>query len=109
MKIFKRILIVLVILIALIVIIGFLLPSKVHMERSMVMKAPAKFAFDQVNTLKNWENWSPWHKIDPKMALTYSGPASGKDAKYAWVSDNSQVGSGSLTISESMPDSLVKT
>ena len=30
--------------------------------------------YDQVNTLKNWENWSPWHKIDKGMKLTYSGP-----------------------------------
>jgi len=108
MKIFKRIIIVLVVLIALILIIGFFLPRNVHMERSMVMKGSAKNAFDQVNTLKNWEGWSPWQKMDPKMVITYSGPASGKDAKYSWESEKSDVGKGSLTIVESDPDSLVK-
>jgi len=109
MKIVKRILIVLAIVIALVLVIGLFMPRQVHMERSMLMKAPAKYAFDQVNTLKNWPNWSPWSKLDPKMVVTYSGPSSGKDARYDWTSEKGDVGNGSLTIVESIPDSLVKT
>ena len=109
MKALKRILLVLGILVLLIVIIGFFLPSKVHVERSVVIKAPANMAFDQVNTLKNWEGWSPWHKLDPNMVLTYSGPASGVGAKYAWTSNDKNVGNGNMTITASMPDSFVGT
>jgi len=109
MKALKKILLVLGILVLLIIVIGFCLPSKVRVERSVVIKAPANMAFDQVNTLKNWEGWSPWHHIDPKMQLTYSGPASGSGASYTWKSDNKKVGNGILTITASNPDSLVKT
>jgi len=66
-------------------------------------------AFDQVNTLKNWEGWSPWHHIDPNMVLTYSGPASGVGARYDWQSNDKNVGNGSLTVTGSMPDSIVNT
>ena len=107
MKILKRVLLILGIVILLIVVIGFCLPAKVHVERSMVMKAPANVIYDQVNILKNRENWSPWNKIDPNMGLTYAGPASGKGASYSWTSTNKKVGDGTLTIVDNMPDSVV--
>ncbi len=109
MKTLKKVLLILGILILLIVIVGFCLPSKVHVERSIIIKAPVNMAYEQVNTLKNWENWSPWHKIDPKMGLTYAGPASGKGASYSWTSTNGSVGNGTLTITDNMPDSFVNT
>src|ERR1017187_868247 len=109
MKTLKKILLVLGILIILVLVVGIFLPSKAHVERSIVIKAPVGNAFAQVNTLKNWVNWSPWHKMDPDMAITYFGPESGKDAKYSWTSDKKMVGNGKLVIAESEPDSLVTT
>jgi effector-binding domain-containing protein len=87
--------------ITLLIAVSFLLPAKSHVERSLVIKASAEPVFAQVNNLKNWEKWSPWHKLDPKMKLTYEGPESGAGAKYSWTSDMDEVGNGSLTIKES--------
>lgn len=109
MKILKRIGLGLLAVIVLLLLISFFLPSKVHVERSLTMKAPPEVVFQQVNTLKNMEKWSPWHKLDPNMQLTYSGPAEGVGAKYAWKSDKRDVGSGSYTITESKPDSVIRT
>jgi effector-binding domain-containing protein len=107
MKILKRVLLVLLGIIIVLMIIALFLPSDVHVERSIVMKAAPEAAFNQVNTLKNWENWDPWKEKDPKMVVTYSGPESGKGASYSWTSDNHDVGKGKLTIDSSVAASLV--
>lgn len=95
--------------IVLLVAVSFLLPAESHVERSIVIKAAAQPVFEQVNTLKNWEKWSPWHKMDPNMKLTYQGPVSGNGAKYIWTSDQDEVGNGSLTITESKPGESILT
>lgn len=71
---------------------------EMNVERSVVIKAPKPLVYDLVNTLKNWELWSPWHDLDPNMKLTYEGPASGVGASYSWSSKQDNVGSGKLTI-----------
>jgi uncharacterized protein YndB with AHSA1/START domain len=109
MKILKRVMFVLLAIIALLVLVALFLPSKVHVERSISIVAPAEVVFEQVNTLKNWEYWSPWHDRDPEMALYYEGPESGEGARYLWESDHPNVGNGELTILESVPYQLIVT
>ena len=109
MKIIKKILIVLVVLIAIAAIAGMFMSSKFSMERSIVINANEQVIFDQVNILKNWEKWSPWQKMDLTSKMTYFGPESGVGAGYTWVSENKSTGSGTLTISESVPNQKVTT
>src|SRR5688572_6268546 len=110
MKILKKILLGLGAVILLLLIISLFLPSGAFVERSITIKAPASVVFEQINTLKNWEKWSPWHKIDTAMAIVYEGPASGAGAKYTWKSEHPQVGNGSLTIVSSTPnDSIISS
>jgi effector-binding domain-containing protein len=108
MKTLRRILFALLIIIILIIGIGFLLPRHVHVERSLMIKAPAELIFEQVNSFRNWNNWSPWHQMDTNMQAVYSGPEEGSGAKLAYHSDNKSVGEGRLTITTSIPyDSIV--
>jgi effector-binding domain-containing protein len=109
MKILKKIGIVLLAILLVLVIISFFLPSKVHVERSLEMKAKPEIAFALVNNLKSWEEWSPWHKIDPQMKLVYSTITEGANASYSWTSDHDKVGNGRLTILESSPSTHIKT
>lgn len=103
MKALKVIGIILLILIGLPLIISLFLPSKVHVERSKVIEAPSEVVFQQVNTLKNWEEWSPWHEIDLEMKLMYDGPTAGEGASYSWTSKHDRVGNGKVTILKSVP------
>lgn len=107
MKILKRIGFGLVAIIVLLLVVSLFLPSSVHVERSLVIKADEAVIFEQINNLKNWEKWSPWHKMDPKMELTYEGPASGEGAKYSWKSE--ELGIGSLMITNIVPNKSIKT
>ncbi|HEY4799037.1 MAG TPA: SRPBCC family protein [Bacteroidia bacterium] len=107
MKIIKGILITIVILAILVAGIGFLMPRKVNVERSLTMKAPAEIIHAQVNNLKTWTKWSPWQKLDPNMKTEYNSIAEGTGASSKWVSENKNVGSGDMTITSSTPDSIV--
>lgn len=109
MKILKILFIAILSIIILLLIISFFLPSKMHVERSLVINAPTEIVFDQINTLKKWEQWSPWIKMDSTLKMTYEGPESGVGAAYRWVGNPKTTGSGKLTISESRPNELIVT
>ena len=100
MKVFKKILIGLLVLVGVLLIVSFFLPSSYKVERSTEINAPASVVFDQVNTLKNWENWSPWRDIDPTMVTTYNETAAGEGAKAMWTGNKSGNGEQTIIVSE---------
>ena len=106
MKVLKVIILLLVVLVAATAAVGFLSPSHVHVERSLIIKAPAEIIHGQINDLRNWEKWSPWHKMDTAMKIEYNSIASGAGAGYKWNSNNKNVGSGEMTITASNKDSI---
>ncbi len=109
MKILKKVLLVLAAVLVLVVVVSFFLPEQVHVERSKVVSGPPEAAFEQVNTLKNWSNWSPWHRLDPKNTTwAFSGKPGGEGAWYSWKSPNADVGNGKLTITKSVPNENVE-
>ena len=69
-------------------------------ERSTVIKAPPEKIFALINDFHNWDQWSPWAKLDTTtMKVTYTGAASGAGAVYEWEG-NSKVGQGRMEITE---------
>lgn len=98
----KKILIGLVALIAVFVVVVAMQPDDFRIERSATIDAPPDQVFAQVNDFHNWEKWSPWRKLDPNAKSEYSGAKSGVGAKFSWAG-NSDVGVGSMTLTESKP------
>ena len=109
MKLFTKLLLIFLTLLCIFLIVALFLPTKIRVQRLISIRATPERIFEELNTVKNWEKWSPWHKLDPQMKLTYEGPASGVGAKYVWESQQKSVGSGSLTITESVPNEKVYT
>lgn len=107
MKIVKWIGITLLLLAVLFVIIGVSLPDRGAVKRSVLIKAPVAVVFENVNNLRNHEKWDPWQASDKTMRITYGPVTAGTGASYSWTSRNS--GAGTQTITESVPDSLIKT
>jgi effector-binding domain-containing protein len=101
MKILKTIGLSILGLLVVLLLIGFFLPANSHVERSLIIQAAPSLVFEQVNTLKNWEKWSPWQSMDPEMELTYGEIASGTGAWYSWKGPKS--GEGKLTITSNEP------
>lgn len=102
----KKILITVVVVIAAILIYASTKPDTFTVERSAVIHASPEKVFAQMNDLHNWQAWSAWERKDPNMKKTHSGAASGVGAVYAWEG-NSDVGKGSMTITESIPNQKV--
>lgn len=96
-------------LIAILLAISFLLPSRQRIESSVRINAPIQLVFEQVNDLRNWERWSPWKKMDPMMEMSYSNPAAGKGAFYNWKSTNPRLGNGKLILTEVIPNKKIVT
>lgn len=106
MKFLKFLLLGLIGLFVLLAIIGQFLPSSARVERSIVIERSPDLIFPVVNSFERFNEWSPWHGIDPNAKYSYSGPASGVGANMKW-SGNDQVGTGSQTITASEPDKRV--
>jgi Polyketide cyclase / dehydrase and lipid transport len=88
---------VLAIAIAVVLILAASKPDKFSVQRATTVKAPAERIFPLINDFHQWGSWSPYEHKDPAMKRTYSGPASGEGAVYAW-DGNKNVGSGRMEI-----------
>lgn len=107
MKIFRRILFILLCISIALIAIGFLLPRDIHVERRLLINGSQRTIFSQVNTLRNWAKWSPWLITDTNTKVHFSGPESGVGASFTWMSNDKNVGNGSISIVSSVyPDSL---
>jgi hypothetical protein len=87
--------------------IAFFLPKDRYVSRSIEIEKEIEVVFDQVNTLKNWENWSAWSVSDSNTVYQYSKQESGKNAWQSWSSQT--MGEGKLTILESKNNQLIET
>lgn len=103
MKIFRRILLILICILLFAAAIGLLLPRKIHVERSVLINAPRNNIFTRINSLETWKQWSPLLQLDTSMKLIFSGPTSGVGATCKWQSTNKNIGTGGVTVISSEP------
>jgi hypothetical protein len=103
----KKILLAVAALIVIFVIVVALQPSDYRVSRTANIAAPAADVFAQVNDFHNWEAWSPWAKLDPNAKAIFEGPKAGQGAVFKW-SGNSEVGEGSMTVTESTPAERIR-
>ena len=104
---FLELLVSLVIVFVLVVVVGALLPSHGHIERTVEVSSPLRQIFDSVNSFHRFPEWSAQHKLDPRTKMTLEGPESGPGARVRWSSASQQVGDGSLEIKTADQDSKV--
>jgi uncharacterized protein YndB with AHSA1/START domain len=108
MQAVRRILAGLAIAIVVLAAIAFILPRHIHVERSVVMRAPPPKVYDIVNGFARFNEFSPWFEADPRARYAYAGPASGVGARMTWASEDRGVGSGAQEIVKSEPPRLVQ-
>src|SRR4051794_35771156 len=82
-------------------------PPEFRVTRSITIDAPPSAVFPRVNNFHNWEDWSPWAKLDPAARSTFEGPAAGTGAVFHGAG-NEKVGEGGMTTTESRPDELIR-
>lgn len=97
MKIFKKILLVVVILIALPFIIAIFVKKDYAIEREIVINKPKTEVFDYVKHIKNQDTYSVWNMADPAMKKTYKGTDGTVGFVYGW-NGNDEAGEGEQEI-----------
>lgn len=83
-------------------------PDEYRLMHQITIAAPASAIFPHVNDLRQWEDWSPWAKLDPNARISFQGPLAGPGAMFHW-SGNDKVGAGTMTITESKPNLRIAT
>jgi hypothetical protein len=89
-------------LFALVTGVGLCLPSAIHVERSIVVKAGPGDVYPLIANFKHgWPEWSPFQNEADDMRMAYSGPDQGVGAKQSWESE--QMGEGHMEITQADP------
>jgi DNA gyrase inhibitor GyrI/uncharacterized protein YndB with AHSA1/START domain len=94
-------------IVALLIVVGFLLPRHSRVEVSALVDAPPATVFALVNDFHRVDLWSPKTATDPNARVLFSGPNRGVGATVTW--DGVIAGSGTQTIVESRPHEHVAT
>jgi effector-binding domain-containing protein len=80
---------------AAIIVIGILLPSRVSVEREIVIDAYAASVFALINDFRQIDRWSGWMDDDPNARFDISGPPRGVGASRDW--EGQIIGAGRQT------------
>jgi hypothetical protein len=98
---------VLVVAIAAVAVYAATLPNDFRIARTASIKASPDKIFPLINDLKSFNEWNPFAKQDPSIAITYNQAQVGKGAGYVWDSDG-RSGKGSLEITDVAAPSSVE-
>lgn len=109
MRVIRNILIGLVALVAVLAIVGMVLPRYVTVERDVIVQATPEAVYPHVASLQAFSEWSPWGDIDPDMVVAYSGPEIGVGNVMEWTSEHPNVGNGRQEILEVVENESVRT
>ncbi len=85
-------------IIAIIVILGLLLPKQYQLSSSIIINRPKDEVFNFVSHLKNQTQFSKWVMADPDIELTYTGEDGTVGFIAAWKSEDKNVGVGEQEI-----------
>ncbi|MEJ2596641.1 MAG: SRPBCC family protein [bacterium] len=105
MKVLKILAVIILILVAAYLIVPLFLSDNVVIRAEENMDAKPEVVFRQVNSLKNWVNWSPF-EADTTLKNKFSGPDRGVGCKREW--DGEQAGQGTMEIMKSEPYTYIQ-
>lgn len=106
-KFFKWVLISLLVLTGLYFIIGLFAPSHYKVERSKTFMVPVEAIYPNISSLKNWNSWSAWARMDTAAVYTYEGTDGAVGSVMKWKGDPEKTGEGRMEITELIPNQKV--
>lgn len=96
MKVLKKILIILLVIIAIPLVVALFVKKEYSVEREVTVNKPSQEVFNYVKHLKNQDRYNKWIMMDPKMKKETKGTDGTVGFIYAW--DSSEVGKGEQEI-----------
>jgi effector-binding domain-containing protein/uncharacterized protein YndB with AHSA1/START domain len=103
-----RLLVGVVVLAALAVVVGLLLPGAAEAERSITIAATPTTVFTLLDGFTRFAEWSPSHDLDPATASTLDGPEHGVGASISWTGGSPPFESGTQRVLAAEPFKLVR-
>lgn len=99
MKILKRIIIIILILIAIPLVMAIFIKKDYSVEKQVTINRPEAQVFDYIKHLKNQNYYNAWCMADPNMKTEYKGTDATVGFIYAW-DGNDEVGKGEIEIAK---------
>lgn len=87
-------------LLAVLVLGGWLLNPAYRVERSLLIQAPAERIYAQLDSSAGWQRWGVWYRRDAQMQISPGGQAQGRGAYWSWTSTSQGNGRMELTDAE---------
>ncbi len=104
----KKVLYIILGLIALVLIAALIMPKEYAVEREIVINKPKAEVYEYLESLQNQTNWSVWARMDPKMKMEYKGTDRKVGFTYLWEG-NDEVGKGEQEITKIVPGERINT
>jgi hypothetical protein len=90
-----------------VIAIGFVLPKRWQVSRSIIIHQRPRVIYPLVADFKQgWPKWSAFDNEDPTIQYSYSGPSLGSGASRSWIS--SKMGNGFQTVTAADPASGIQ-
>jgi len=87
----------------------FLLPNELSVTSTATIDRPRAAVFAMSNDLRIAREWSPYYAMDPDAEYRFSGENPGAGQTMRWSSTVRQVGSGRISIVESIENEQIDT
>ena len=98
MKILLLILLLLVLAVVVILLLALRQPKFSRFLRQTLIKAPMARVYEQINSLRKYNEWDPWSQDDPEQKITYEGEEGAVGSTLTW--EGKKTGTGHMTLSE---------
>lgn len=99
----KTLLKIIVAIVIVLLIFMFAVGKDYHFEKSIVINAPADKVYQNISSMKAFNQWNPWMKLDPNMKIDYSGKSGQVGDQYCW-DGNDDAGAGCHIITALVPN-----
>jgi hypothetical protein len=107
MKTLKKILIILLVVIAIPLIVALFVPKQFANEGQVVINKPVNEVFNYIKYVKNQDNFGVWQLSDPNMKTTEEGEDGTVGFKYNW--DSEKLGKGAQVITNIVPNERMES
>lgn len=105
----KKLLYILLGLVATVLLAILLISEKYHFEKSITINAPAEKNYPHISSMKSFNEWNPWLKLDPNLKMEYTGTSGQIGEEYCWKSEKEDVGNGCQEITALVPNQKQST
>ena len=100
MKVLKKIIFLIIALVALILIMGLFVEDEYSVTKTIIVQRNSDDVFKYIKNLKNQSEYSAWEKADPQMKKSYEGNDGEVGFVSTWNSTNDDLGKGEIEIVE---------